>query len=154
MREIPSSPDQLIVSGDFPGFTPEELFAHWVEPELLGRWWPQMAQVEPGVGGEFRFSWQDTALYGTYTAFEVGVHLGFTWAWTSNPNDCQPLQVDIWFMEVDGGTRMAVYHGPYCDAEDDRTARDGHREGWIHFGMRLAGLRTPDGAAAPPSTEE
>ncbi|CAN5642279.1 hypothetical protein BH11ARM2_BH11ARM2_25430 [soil metagenome] len=144
MREIPSEPDRLIVAGEFPGFSAEELFECWTNPEKLVLWWPQMAQVEPGVGGEYRFSWQDTALYGRYTAFERGRHLGFTWAWTSNPNDCQPLQVDVWFRDIDDGARMAVHHGPYCDAEEDHTARAGHLEGWIHFGMRLEGLKMVD----------
>jgi len=146
MREIPCPKDRAIVSGDFGGFTPEELFDYWTKPELIVQWWPKVAAVDPRVGGEYRFSWKETALYGTYTAFEPGVHLGFTWAWTHHPVEAgKPLQVDLYFMPVDNGIRLAVHHGPFELSQADQEARQGIIEGWIHFGMLLAGLK--DGPA-------
>jgi uncharacterized protein YndB with AHSA1/START domain len=140
MIEIPSPKDRLIVCGDFEAYTPEELFDHWVIPQLVVRWWPQEARIEPRLGGRYDFVWPDMGwlLAGEYTAFERGVHLGFTWSWNHEPPEDQPLQVDLYFQAlVEGATRLAIYQGPYGDSEKEREARQGNLEGWIHFGRRL-----------------
>jgi uncharacterized protein YndB with AHSA1/START domain len=138
--EVPSGPEQIVVVGDFKFFTPQELFDHWVQPDLLKYWWPEQATTEPGVGGNFQFWWPDMnwELTGRYTAFDPGKHLGFTWSWTHEPS-IEPRQVDIYFSEMQDGTRMGIFHGPF--STDDAQDRQGIVEGWIHFGMRLAGLR-------------
>jgi uncharacterized protein YndB with AHSA1/START domain len=143
MKQIPSSTDILVVYGDFHGFTPEELFDYWVEPELITQWWPKVAEVDPGIGGNYRFTWpeQQWFLHGVYAEFERGKRLKFGWTWNHEPGIYEPLWVDIHFMEIDHGTRMSIFHGPYTDSESDQGARQGNLEGWIHFGSRLAGLR-------------
>lgn len=146
MKEIPSPSDRAIVCGDFTAFSPEELFDYWTVPELVVTWWPKVAAVDPQVGGEYRFSWKDYYLFGKYTAFDRGRHLGFTWAWSHQPTDLgDPLQVDLYFMPLEEGTRLAIYHGPFTSGEADLAARQGIVEGWIHFGMLLAGIK--EGAA-------
>jgi len=143
MKQIPSSTDALVVYGDFHGFTPNELFDYWVNPELVTEWWPKVVEIDPRVGGAYRFSWpeQEWFLQGTYSVFDPGKQLKFGWTWNHEPGVYEPLWVDIYFMEIDNGTRMAIYHGPYTDTESDQGARQGNLEGWIHFGSRLAGLR-------------
>ncbi len=144
MIQVPCSPSRLIVVGDFEFFTPEDIFDHWVNPELLVMWWPTVARAEPRVGGTYKFSWPDMGwiLEGSFTAFERGEHLGFTWCWSHEPTTKQPLQVDIYFQPLAEGARMSVLQGSYEDSEEDQQARQANLEGWIHFGMRLAGLRS------------
>jgi uncharacterized protein YndB with AHSA1/START domain len=141
MIEVPSLPEQVVVVGEFPFYKPEELFAYWVTPELLKEWWPPEAEVDPRLGGKYRFSWpsMNWHLSGEYTTFEQGKELGFTWSWNHDPSSFEPLQVTVFFMETADGTRMSIFHGPF--AGSDAEARQGILEGWIHFGMRLAGLR-------------
>ncbi len=143
MKQIPSVSDTLVVYGDFHGFSPEELFDHWVLPDLLTLWWPQIADNEPHEGGSYRFSWPDQNWYlqGSYTVFQRGEHLRFSWKWNHEPEVDEPIWVDVCFMAIDHGTRMSIFHGPYSDSEKDQVSHQGILEGWIHFGSRLAGLR-------------
>jgi uncharacterized protein YndB with AHSA1/START domain len=147
MRQIPSPSDLAIVSGDFEQFSPGDLYDYFTSPGLLTRWWPQSAEVEPSLGGKFLLSWpeNDWRLRGTYTAREPGVHLGFTWSWDHEPSQVAVKQVDVWFMPLfEHGARLAIFHGPFDATQSDQEARQGIVEGWIHFGMILAGIRRGD----------
>lgn len=130
------------VTGDFGGFTPKELFDHWVQPDLLVKWWPRQAEVDPRDGGIYRFSWPDQnwILSGKYTTFDPGVALGFTWAWNFDVAGAQPLQVDLAFEATEHGTKLTIEHGAWTQDNAAQEERQGVLEGWIHFGMRLAGL--------------
>jgi uncharacterized protein YndB with AHSA1/START domain len=144
MKQIPSAPEIAVISGDFEQFTPSELFAFFTQADKLVQWWPQTAETDPQIGGAFRLSWPDNDwhLRGQYTALEPGLHVGFTWAWDHEPSAGTLKQVDIWFQPLfETGSRLAVYHGPYEATESDQAAKQGVIEGWIHFGMILAGLR-------------
>jgi uncharacterized protein YndB with AHSA1/START domain len=146
MKQIPSALDLLVVYGDFHGFTPNELFDYWTKPELVTQWWPKVAEINPREGGTYRFSWpeQEWFLQGVYEVFAPGERLRFGWTWNHEPGIYEPLWVDIFFAEIENGTRMSIFHGPYTDTESDQGARQGNLEGWIHFGSRLAGLRVGD----------
>ena len=148
MIEVPGPPQSLIVVGDFPMFSPDELFLHWVSPELLTQWWPQLAEVDGRSEGRYRFEWPDMKwrLEGSYTEFHLGRHLGFTWLWQHEQELEEPKQVDVYFMPVGEGTRMAIHHGPFDPSSVDRQSV---MEGWMHFGMRLAGLRRTDPDPVP-----
>ncbi|HEY0868299.1 MAG TPA: SRPBCC domain-containing protein, partial [Fimbriimonas sp.] len=129
-------------------FDPAELFEHWVDPVLLVQWWPRVASSDRSLGGAYRFEWPQPGhhLYGNYTAYEPGRRLGFTWTWSHEPATVQPLQVDVFFEPLlEDGTRIGIYHGTFMENEFD--ARQGVAEGWIHFGMLLAGLRSGTGRA-------
>ena len=140
MIEVPSANNQIVCVGRFELFSGAELFDHFVQPELLKYWWPEQAVTDPQVGGKYNFTWPDMnwELHGEYTAFEPAKHLGFTWNWSHEPQ-FQPLQVDIYFSDIVEGCRLGLFHGPFI--EQDAAQRQGVVEGWIHFGMRLAGLR-------------
>jgi uncharacterized protein YndB with AHSA1/START domain len=141
--ESPSH-DRLVLTGAFEGYDPSELFAMWVVPDFLMRWWPEVAEVRSGVGGHYKFSWpgRNWILEGAYTAWEPGGRLGFTWKWNFDPADKAEMQVEVLFRaREEGGTDLIIMHSPYSDSQEDQTTRDGHREGWMHFCMRLAGLR-------------
>ncbi len=143
MIEIPSSSDILLVYGEFMNFTPEELFDYWVKPDLIIQWWPPVVEINAEVGGAYRFTWPElqTFLQGTYSHVDRGRRWRFSWTWNHEPGVYEPLWVDIHFMPIDHGTRMSIMHGPFSNSESDQQARKGVIEGWIHFGMRLAGLR-------------
>jgi uncharacterized protein YndB with AHSA1/START domain len=144
VKDVSPSKDQIRVVGDFAAFSPSELFDFFVKPDLVVQWWPREAIVDPRLGGTYEFSWpqQEWHLHGEYTSFEPGKELGFTWSWDHDRTKYEPQQVDITFSPMeDGGSQMTIVHGPWMDTESEQTDRQGVVEGWIHFGMRLAGLR-------------
>ena len=57
MQQMPSADDRIIVQGHFSGFTPQELFDYWVTPSQVTQWWPEEAKINPGVGGDYCFTW-------------------------------------------------------------------------------------------------
>jgi uncharacterized protein YndB with AHSA1/START domain len=147
MTEQPSTPDKIIVTGHFSGYTSAELFEYWTKPELVIQWWAQQAEIDPRVGGSYHFTWPqpelDWHLRGVYTRFEPSESLGFTWNWDHEPHTVE-RQVLVAFCDTeDGGSDMTVEHWPF--GEDEAADRQGIVEGWIHFGMRLAGLRESSG---------
>ena len=144
MHQLPTGNDQLVLEGDFEGFTKQELFDYWVTPSLLTQWWPEEAELNPCKGGAYKFSWPSMGwvLEGKYLEFEPAQKLGFTWKWNHEPVERPALYVELRFQDaMNGGTLLHIGQGPYDDSSESQTDRQGHLEGWIHFCMRLAGLK-------------
>lgn len=143
MKDISPNKTTIALTGDFLGFSAQELFDYWTRSDLLVEWWPGVATVEPRVDGIYRFSWpgRDWHITGSYTRFVPRVALGFTWAWDHDVGKLVPKHVDLMFKEIEGGTRLTLEHGPWEETEEAQIERQAVLEGWIHFGMRLAGLR-------------
>jgi uncharacterized protein YndB with AHSA1/START domain len=141
-HEIDSAPDRLVVSVELPGLEPREALQHWLQPELLTRWWPAEAENDARIGGWYHIWWpvQGWHLRGRYTILDPDRALGFTWQWDHEPE--QPLRhvaVDV-TPRAEGGTVMTVTHAVYGDSAAEQGVRDEHREGWLHFLGRLASL--------------
>ncbi len=83
-------------------------------------------------------------LTGVYTSLEPGKSLGFTWNWNHEPGK-KSRQVDVHLMPIEDGTRVAFYHREFGEDELETADRQGILEGWIHFGMKLSGLRAGRG---------
>ena len=141
VREVESPRDRLTLTGDFPGFTPAEMFDHFTKPELLAKWWPPQAEVELKEGGAYVLTWPGQwKLLGRVLAFTVGRRLVFSWTFEHDPSEDR--HVEVVFDPLDGGgTRLWVIHSPYDEGDPERKAREGHRKGWEHFLARLRALR-------------
>lgn len=147
MKQIPSEPTMAVISGDFDQYSPEDLFEYLTVAEKIVQWWPKEAEIDARVGGSIHLAWpkNDWHMRGEFTALEPGVHVGFTWSWDHEPSHIGKKQVDVWLMPLyETGSRIAIFHGPYDQTTEDQDSKQGVIEGWIHFGMILAGLR--DGA--------
>lgn len=141
MSDISTDTSRLILRDEFAEVAAERLFGYWVTPALLTRWWPQVAEVEPQVGGAYAFSWPGAGwlLRGRYTAFEPGRELGFSWSWEHEP-EAPVTEVGVSFEEMEGGgTVLTLTHGPYDGSAGSMEMRAGHLEGWTHFLGRLHG---------------
>jgi uncharacterized protein YndB with AHSA1/START domain len=148
MIQVPSDLSEIILVGDFERLTPQQLFEHLTQPDLLTLWWPTLAEGEQGVGGQYVYSWPDQGwnLRGEFTAFEPGSHLAFTWCWDHEPVQHGYQSVNIWIQPYgETGSQIGLFHGKFSLTPEDQAARQGVVEGWMHFMMRLAGLT--DGAA-------
>ncbi|GJM43911.1 MAG: hypothetical protein DHS20C21_07530 [Gemmatimonadota bacterium] len=137
--------DTLVMTEDFPHVPVSRLFARFVEPAELTRWWPESAQVEPRKGGAYCLAWPSLKwmLRGTYARFEAGRALEFSWAWDHEP-DLPTRVVTLEFAEHEGGSRLTLTQGTYGPQEKEQEDRKSHRLGWTYFFSKLRRLDTPD----------
>jgi uncharacterized protein YndB with AHSA1/START domain len=120
------------------GTTPERLFPLLVEPESLVRWWPDVAELEPRLGGRVRMTFRggESDVTGTVTRFEPPTALGFTWVRAESPG--VTTQVDFTLVPVaDDRCRVEVVHSGWEAAPELRPMHDA---GWGHFLACLAAL--------------
>jgi uncharacterized protein YndB with AHSA1/START domain len=120
------------------GTTPERLFPLLVEPESLVRWWPDLAELEPRLGGRVRMTFRggESVVTGTVTRFEPPTALGFTWVRAESPG--VTTQVDLTVVPVaDDRCRVEVVHSGWEAAPELRPMHDA---GWAHFLACLAAL--------------
>jgi uncharacterized protein YndB with AHSA1/START domain len=120
------------------GTTPERLFPLLVEPESLVRWWPDVAELEPRLGGRVRMTFRggESVVTGTVTRFEPPTALSFTWVRAESPG--VTTQVDFTLVPVaDDRCRVEVVHSGWEAAPELRPMHDA---GWAHFLACLAAL--------------
>lgn len=138
--------NMLVLDAYYEGFTPEEMFDHWTKPELLSKWNAEVSEVDARPGGKYvkkfgELGWEVT---GEFTIVNRPTHLAFTWNWDHTPGAKETL-VDVTFTAREsGGTQLILRQGPFGDTAEDATTRQAITEGWLHFGMKLAGLRPGD----------
>lgn len=143
ITEVPLSSDKLVLVVPFPGVAAMRLFEAWIYPDLLARWWPPTATIDPCVGGAFALLWPERgwALRGRYTAFAPGKQLSFTWRWDEDTPDIPTTQVEITLDPLsEGGTQLTLTHGTYDASATGQRMRASHREGWLYFLPRLHSL--------------
>lgn len=154
MKERPSEDKNMLeLDAHYESFTPAEMFEYWTKPELLAQWDADHSQVEAKLGGRYvkHFTEYGWTVTGEFTLFNPPNHLAFTWMWDQKPN-APETHVDVTFTAPEGGgTRVVLRQGPFGDAPDDLELQQVITEGWVHFGMRLAGLRA-GGAQIEPGT--
>jgi uncharacterized protein YndB with AHSA1/START domain len=120
------------------GTTPERLFPLLVEPESLDRWWPDVAELEPRLGGRVRMTFRggESVVTGTVTRFEPPTALGFTWIRAESPG--VTTHIDLTVVPVaDDRCRVEVVHSGW---EASPELRPMHDAGWAHFLTCLAAL--------------
>jgi len=138
VKQIDSSDDRIIIDAEFQNLSPESLFDYFTVPGLLERWWPSLAEVDPRIAGTYHFSWpkQGWHLRGSYTDFERGKRLGFSWKWDHEPSDNTNVSLIIETLPR-RGSHLVLNHGSYSVDEEGRKRRQGHIDGWMHFLERL-----------------
>jgi uncharacterized protein YndB with AHSA1/START domain len=118
--------------------TPERLFPLLTDPDALVLWWPDLAELEPRLGGRVRmvFRGGESVVNGEVTRFEPPYALGFSWVRAETPG--LVTQVDFSVTALDGGRcRVDVVHSGWEQAPELRPMHD---LGWSHFLACLADL--------------
>jgi uncharacterized protein YndB with AHSA1/START domain len=126
---------------------PEILFALWIEPAELARWWaPDGYQalvdtLEVRPGGRWRIvlrgSSNSVAMSGIYRIVEPPRLLVFSWAWEdAGGARGHDTEVTVNFEPAPGGTRLVLEHRNFQNSQ----ARDRHDAGWATSFARLADL--------------
>lgn len=126
--------DRITIVAEFPRANSASLFDFWTNPDLLMKWWPPVAELEPRVGGTYHFSWpnQNWHLRGKYTMFKRGEKLGFTWKW--DHESVSTTRVTVSFASLQqSGARLTLQHEGFAKNKEDRKIRDEQIEGWMFF---------------------
>ena len=133
-----------------PNRSPDEVFRCWVDPELLRRWWPPEAKVDPRLAGSYEFSWPKMGwrLRGRFVRFETGKTLEFTWTWDHESSVTKRVVV-LLSPGDPTGTEVLLEHGPYSSDPRDVGLRQEHLEGWMYFLQRLVSVNDPHGPDRP-----
>jgi uncharacterized protein YndB with AHSA1/START domain len=102
----------------------ERVFRALVDPSDLTKWFAEEVQVEPRVGGVYRFWGRHTlgtpahdAARQTVTVFEPSERLGFTW-----PIDEVDTDVTLTLAPHEKGTALSLEHRVYGDLKVPRAS--------------------------------
>jgi uncharacterized protein YndB with AHSA1/START domain len=130
---------------------PEQLFAAFVSPDQLPRWWgphgfstPEVV-VDPRPGGRYRLTMQPPdgeAFHVTGEFLEVDPprRLSYTFRYEEPDPDDRETVVVLGPAAVDDGTEITLSQGPFATEERRRL----HRDGWTESLERLRALVAPD----------
>jgi uncharacterized protein YndB with AHSA1/START domain len=127
---------------------PEVLFAFFVEPDQLLRWWapdgcePSIDALDASPGGRWRTilhrpDGSRIATSGIYRIVEPPRRLAFTWAWEDQSGARgHETEVTVSFEPVPGGTRLVLVQQRF----ESGPARDNHTRGWSASLDRIAAI--------------
>lgn len=111
--------------------TPERLFPLLVQPESLERWWPDVAELEPRVGGRVRMEFRggESVVTGEVTRFEPPRAVAFTWVRAERPDVSTHVELTVTELDPDR-CRVEVVHSGWEHVPEMRPMHDA---GWAHF---------------------
>ena len=142
LQVLPSDDDEIVIEAVFDEFDAAELFDHFTTPDLVTRWWPEEAVIDPRFSGTYLFKWlsKGWTLSGQYKEFERGSTLSFTWKWEHE--DLPARTVELEFSDRNGGgSSLRLTHRPYGDSPREKQLRAGDTDAWKHSLSCLARLR-------------
>jgi uncharacterized protein YndB with AHSA1/START domain len=114
--------------------SPERIWAHFTEPELMTRWFcpnpdlPTSCDLDPRPGGAWRVTMGEWVVGGDYVELQPPSRLVFTFDW--DHDDDQPTSVTVEITPAAEGTRLVLSH-------EESGADGGHQEGWALSFVRL-----------------
>ena len=132
---------------------PEVVFAYFVDPAKMRRWFGSHVHLEPQPGGTYSADINSQArARGTYVDVVPPSRVVFTFGWQDDPNiPPGSTTVEVTLAGDGDGTHVRLVHRGLQTPE----MREQHRQGWDHYVARLAvaaagGDPGPDPNANPP----
>ena len=122
----------------------DKVFSALIDPEQLTQWFPNIATIEPRVGGKifFRFSNEvtkekkDHDVIGTIISIIPNKELSYTWNFTTKPDYSKETIVTWKLYQIDKDkTKLTLVHSGFTNA--DKLQYDEHNEGWDWYVKRL-----------------
>lgn len=123
---------------------PEVVFNAITNESELVNWFPDIAILEPRVGGKVRFTFhkeksmkdKDHHLDGTILEYVKNEKISYTWHFEEIPE--MPRTVVTWTVEkIDGNkTKIELLHTGFDPSA--RETFDEHNKGWTYFTVKLA----------------
>jgi uncharacterized protein YndB with AHSA1/START domain len=126
---------------------PDKVFAAWIEPEQIARWFgPEnmtipRKEIDARVGGKWLTTMRgpdgiDRTVSGVYRAIDRPRKLVFTWAWHNEGKRGHETEVTVNFRAKGNGTLMTLMQRTFAESKD----RDMHEMGWSSSFNDLARL--------------
>jgi uncharacterized protein YndB with AHSA1/START domain len=122
----------------------DKVFSALIDPEQLTQWFPNIATIEPRVGGKifFRFSKEvtkekkDHDVIGIIISIIPNKELSHTWNFTTKPDYSKETIVTWKLDQLDKDkTKLTLFHSGFTNA--DKLQYDEHNEGWGWYVKRL-----------------
>jgi uncharacterized protein YndB with AHSA1/START domain len=122
----------------------DKVYSALIDPELLTQWFPNIATIEPWVGGKvfFRFSKEvtkekkDHDIIGTIISIIPNKELSYTWNFTTKPEYNKNTIVTWNLVRLDNDrTKITLIHSGFTNV--DKIQYDEHNEGWDWYIKRL-----------------
>jgi uncharacterized protein YndB with AHSA1/START domain len=127
---------------------PDILFALWIEPAELVKWWApdglvaEVDTLDVRPDGRWRTilrrpDGSGLAASGVYRIVEPPHRLAFTWAWEdASGARGHETEVSVSFDPAPGGTRLVLVQQSF----ENRQARDNHNHGWAASFDRIGAI--------------
>jgi uncharacterized protein YndB with AHSA1/START domain len=141
------TPETTLRVEQYIGAPPEQVFAAWVDPRLMGDWYapsdefgPTVGQVDAQVGGTYRIEMyprgaaEPHVLSGQYCSIDEPRSLSFTWAHEPLRPGWNETQVTLDFQPQGAGTNLVLTHERFRSEPDRRD----HLNGWRGCLRRLS----------------
>ena len=122
----------------------DKVYSALIDPELLTQWFPNIATIEPWVGGKvfFRFSKEvtkekkDHDVIGTIISIIPNKEISYTWNFTTKPEYNKNTIVTWILVRLDNDrTKITLIHSGFTNV--DKIQYDEHNEGWDWYINRL-----------------
>jgi len=122
----------------------DKVFSALIDPEQLTQWFPNIATIEPRIGGKifFRFSKEvtkekkDHDVIGVIINIIPNKELSYTWNFTTKPDYGKETIVTWKLDQLDKDkTKLTLVHSGFTNA--DKLQYDEHNEGWDWYVKRL-----------------
>ena len=122
----------------------DKVFSALIDPEQLTQWFPNIATIEPRIGGKifFRFSKEvtkekkDHDVIGVIINIIPNKELSYTWNFTTKPDYSKETIVTWKLDQLDKDkTKLTLVHSGFTNA--DKLQYDEHNEGWDWYVKRL-----------------
>ena len=122
----------------------DKVFSALIDPVLLTQWFPNIATIEPWVGGKvfFRFSKEvtkekkDHDVIGTIISIIPNKELSYTWNFTTKPEYNKNTIVTWKLVRLDNDrAKITLIHSGFTNV--DKIQYDEHNEGWDWYINRL-----------------
>ena len=128
--------------------SPSKVFKAITDPQQLTQWFPDVASIEPKIGGKISFNFskstpdnimQDHIIEGEIIELEKNKRIVYTWGHLDNSDF--PLTQVSWNLEKIGigMTKVIITHRGFTDEKLMNTYNDG----WLWFMGRLSLFTTP-----------
>lgn len=122
----------------------DKVYSALIDPNLLTQWFPNIATIEPWVGGKvfFRFSKEvtkekkDHDVIGTIISIIPNKEVSYTWNFITKP-EYNKNTIVTWKLERldDDRTKITLTHSGFTNV--DKIQYDEHNEGWDWYTKRL-----------------
>ncbi|KAB2856067.1 MAG: SRPBCC domain-containing protein [Bauldia sp.] len=129
---------------------PEDVFDHFIRPELLVRWMGDYARLEATAGGQFSVDINGVLIRGHYVTLDPPRTIEVAWGEAGNemmPPGSTRLRISL--QPFNGGTLLELTHSGLLPTEAAK-----HAVGWPHFLGRLSVAAPGDDPGADPWATE